>query len=183
MPLSDANNLTPILKEVMRLNPTSILDLGCGVGVYGVLCRQYLDIQAGRLHPEEWLKIICGVEGFKDYANPCWDMYTTVETADFSTKDELERYKGFDLVLMIDSLEHLDGATGSMVLDWLLSNNKQVIVSCPTGSGYLQQGAVNGNEFERHRHEWVPADMEIRGGRIISTDGPCFVASIPRFKE
>lgn len=181
MPLSDAHNITPIMREVVRLNPISILDLGCGVGAYGVLCRQYLDIQAGRLHPNEWTKIICGVEGFKDYANPCWDMYTTMSTEDFS--EGLTAYVDFDLVLMIDSLEHLDGETGAKVLEHLLTYNKHVIVSCPTGNGYQPQGAVNSNEYERHRHHWSAADMEIRGGRIISTDGPCFVASIPRFKQ
>jgi hypothetical protein len=174
MPVSDLNNITPIMNEVWRLGPSSVLDLGIGMGMYGMLCRQLLDIGQRRLDPKQWTTLIVGVEGFTEYKNPLHDYaYSSVMYEDFTKGD----YKGFDLVLMIDSLEHIEKSVGHTLLDRLLQNNKRVIVSCPTGENYLEQGAVFGNEFERHRAHWTEDDFELRGGRTLHK-GICIVSSI-----
>ncbi len=178
MPVSDIGNIGPVVREALRLRPSSILDLGIGVGAYGLLLRQYLDIAQGRLHPDEWEVIISGVEGFEKYRNPVWDMYTHVEIANFAEPEQAVRYGGNDLVLMTDSLEHLDQRTGAWLLDSLIEQNKHVIVSVPVGANYMEQTAFLGNGLEVHRHKWEENDFVVRGATIIHR-GVCVVASIP----
>lgn len=174
MPVSDLANVSPIMCEIWRLRPASIIDIGCGVGSYGSLCRQLLDIQQERLYPKQWTTNIVGVEGFKDYKNPIHDyFYNSVMYEDFTQ----HTYKGYSLCLLLDSLEHIPKECGHKLLDQLLKDNKHVIVACPTGANYVEQSAVFGNEMERHRAHWTPDDFELRGGRIIHHQ-VCVVASI-----
>jgi hypothetical protein len=177
MPVSDPGHISPVITEALRLRPNSVLDLGVGVGIYGALLRQYLDLNAGRLERPTWESVIVGVEGFKHYQNLLWDMYSFIENDNFSDPEQVIRYKGFDLVLMIDSLEHLDGRTGAWLLDTLVEMNKHVIVSVPIAPAYLEQGAVHGNDLEIHRHNWTKADFEVRGAKILH-EGLCLVASL-----
>jgi hypothetical protein len=172
MPTSDGHNILPIIIEVARLNPKTILDLGIGFGKYPVILREYLDIAYGRIKQKDWKVKIYGVEGFEDYRSPCWDVCDYILPHDFSKGT----YAGFDVVLMIDSLEHLDKETGKKVLENLLLGNRNVIVSVPDGD--YPQGAVNGNEFERHRARWREHEFVHMGGRIIY-QGVCLIASIP----
>lgn len=84
--------------------------------------------------------------------NPMWDCYTAVIAGDF-TDPAVASFdgglRGWDMVLMLDSLEHLPWEVGSVFLDRLVQHNRCVIVSVPMGLS--EQGAVHGNEFERHR--------------------------------
>lgn len=174
MPVSDVANITPIMTEVARLRPRTVLDLGVGFGKYGVLCREVLDATYGRWRPMEWEARIDGVEGFKAYANPCYGQYNSVGFEDFSKN--LDKYTGYDLVLMLDSLEHLDATTGGIVLQTLVQNNKNVIVSVPLG--VCPQEDVFGNAFETHRTTFNgPEDFSMYTYRQIYK-GVCLVLSI-----
>lgn len=177
MPTSDANTIPAILNEVCRLNPRSVLDLGAGCGKYGALCREYLDGAHGRFHRGQWWKRIDAVEGCEKYLSDLhYSVYDNVYIEDFTSHKD--KWTGYDLVLMVDSIEHLDRDAGERMLDGLLTNNEHVIVSCPMGVYFQQQDAVWGNEFERHRTNWEPADFTKRGGVCIFS-GVCTVFSIP----
>jgi SAM-dependent methyltransferase len=173
MPTSDPANISPIINNILRLAPLPrrVLDIGVGFGKYGALLREYLDIGMFRIEPEQWATVINGVEGFEKYMNPLWDVYNQVFIEDFRT--HFKNYVGYDLVLMIDSLEHVERPLGDEILDYLTHKNKNVIVSIPDGD--FPQGAVNGNEMETHRARWYQGDFTIRGGRIIHS-GVCAVA-------
>lgn len=171
MPLSDAGNFAPIMHEACRLRPNKVLELGIGFGLYGVGLRQYLDIGQGRYNREDWKIEIVGVEGFQAYKSPLWACYNNVYIHDFSTRE----YKGYDLVLMVDSLEHLDKPCGEKLLDGLVHSNKNVIVSVPNGD--FPQGAVNGNELERHRARWMYNDFPVY--KRCLHKGTCLIFSIP----
>lgn len=165
------------MNEVVRLAPKSVLDLGAGFGLYGALCRNYLDALHGRCHEYLWQARIWGVEAFEGYRNPMWDVYNGVDAADF-TGDRLTWKKaGWDLVLMIDSLEHLTPDVGAKFLDDLVENNRHVIVSVP--NGHMEQGAAHGNEYECHRAMYFgPEFQHFEGSKIIHM-GVCIVVSIP----
>lgn len=150
MPVSDMYNVPSILEEVSRLNPKGVLDLGVGFGKYGALCREVLDAVHGRVSLKTWEALICGIEGFGDYRNPLWDVYNSVTVAKF--EDEYTKIKNWPLILMIDSLEHLPKPDALIILQHLVTHNKHVIVSVPVGN--WPQGAVFGNELERHQSVW-----------------------------
>lgn len=150
MPVSDFYNIPAIVEEVARVKPRGILDLGVGFGKYGALCREVLDAAEGRVAPKSWKALICGIEGFEAYRNPLWDMYQNVTIGNFA--DRYATIQGWPMILMIDSLEHLPKADALVVLQHLIQNNSQVIVSVPVGN--WPQGAVFGNELERHLSVW-----------------------------
>ena len=148
MPVSSIESITPIMLEVARLAPKKVLDLGVGVGKYGALCREVLDGAYGRVRRFDWQSEIIGVEGFRKYSNPIWGAYNHVVESQFHQLPT-SFYRDWDLVLMIDSLEHLEETEGAVLLRRLAEANKRVIVSVPVG--VCPQEAVFGNELERHR--------------------------------
>jgi hypothetical protein len=174
MPWSVIENVPPIANEIQRLNPKRMIDLGVGLGLYGVIARQLLDGIHGRFAPESWTAEIIGVEAFEAYRNPCWASYTDVVIRDFASA-EISGF-GFDLVLMGDSLEHLAPEHGEQFLEQLIARNKQVILSVPNGP--CAQGAAHGNEYEVHRTTFYPNSFDRYGANVLHT-GFCIVASIP----
>lgn len=144
MPTSDYHQVSDIMGEIQRLSPKSVLDLGCGFGKYGVLCREILDARFGRCRPDQWEANIVGVEIFGAYRNPCWEIYNR-----FTQGPIREAYSGYDLVLMIDSLEHFAPEPGRELLARLVAQNKHVIVSVP--NGVMIQETTFGNPAERHK--------------------------------
>lgn len=174
MPVSEMSNIAPIMQEVVRLRPKVVVDLGVGGGKYGVLCREALDWVHGRCAPETWQAMIVGMEGFESYRNPAWSCYTNVEIVDFVAV--YEKIQNCDLVMMIDSLEHLDMPTAKTVLETLVKNNKHVIISVPIGE--CPQGEVFGNTYEKHRSTWSgPRDFLKYNFRVLH-EGVCCVVSI-----
>lgn len=175
MPISSWQAISDIMAEVVRLDPKSVLDLGAGFGIYGALCRNYLDARHGRCNTEDWDIQIDGIEGFSRYRNPLWQTYNSLSIWDFS--DPKLGTFGYDLVLMVDSLEHLEPEAGAAFLDKLVAGNKHVIVSVP--NGVMEQGAAHGNELECHRTTYFPGDFGRFPGVSTIHLGLCIVVSIP----
>src|SRR3990172_13362355 len=142
MPISDINAIPAIVNEIYRLQPERMIELGIGFGKYGVLCREVLDAMYGRCRPDQWFRKIDGVEAHGAYENPCWKVYNWVDVGNFLGKE----IAGYDLVLMVDSLEHLTKNDGEILLGRLILSNKHVIVSVPIGP--MPQGETFGNEYE-----------------------------------
>lgn len=174
MPVSDLSHVPVVMSEVMRLNPGRVYDVGVGFGKYGVLCREVLDATYGRCRPNDWGVVINGVEGFVKYRNPCWELYDDVlHGVDIASI--YDTIIGYDLVLFMDVMEHFPKEVGQTILQTLVQNNKQVIVSVPIGD--CPQGAVFGNEYEVHRASYQPKDFNMYNG-IVLHRGTCFVMSI-----
>lgn len=173
MPISDLSGLPAIAAEVMRLQPKTVMDLGVGCGMYGVVCRQVLDGQYGRVQPHQWERAIFGIEGWEAYRNPAWGAYDAVYIGDFSRMMDGHQY---DLVLMIDSLEHLTPEAGAAFLEGLVQNNRHVIISVPTADSSTQ-GEPHGNAFECHRTQYRGHEFDKYSPTILH-QGYCRVVSI-----
>ena len=146
MPISNWEAIPAIMNEVYRLQPQMVLDLGIGFGKWGALLREVLDGMHGRCARGQWQARIYGMEVHGAYRNPAWNCYNNISEVDFACIGELQNW---DLVLMIDSLEHLEPEQGLAILDALVENNRHVIISVPVVP--MPQGAMYGNEFETHR--------------------------------
>jgi len=178
MPISDYRHIPQVLDEVYLLQPETVLELGIGFGKWGVLLREVLDAMYGRCRPDQWIRQIAGVEAWDRYKNPAWGAYNQVIPGDFA-EFSFCPWDGMDLVMMMDSLEHLTPEVGRPFLDSLVANNKQVIISVP--NGYMPQDeAVYGNEYEKHRWTFNGLEEFERFPNVkLLYQGLCTVVSIP----
>ncbi len=174
MPMSSPENLLPIAAELCALNPAAVCELGVGFGLIGGLTRQMLDVIHGRVQPNAWRHTIVGIEGFPEYKNPMWEIYNRVSIADFRLM--YGEIKKWPLVMMIDSLEHVERHEADAILDDLVNNNRHVIISVPLGT--CPQEAEFGNELERHRSTWNGPEEFSRYRHRVLHLGICCVVSI-----
>jgi hypothetical protein len=172
MPVSDYHSIPAVLDEVYRLQPEDVLDLGVGFGKWGVLLREVLDAMYGRCAPGQWQREITGVEIHRKYLNPAWESYDCVEIMNFVDLVWNEH----DLVLMMDSLEHLSPEVGRPFLAKLVANNRHVIVSVPNGP--MPQGEVYGNPHEAHLWTFNGLEEFAPYEHTVLHQGLCTVVSI-----
>ena len=169
MPFSNSEQISPIFSEIKRKDVRSVLDVGCGMGVYGMLCRVQLDLYNDEQFYEKledpnrdrWQVRIDGIEGTPEYVPliPEW-AYDHVEVG-----DALEVLKGradgqYDLVLALAIIEHFSKEEGGRFLDELVRVGGRVIVSVPK---QVMPQEVPGKPFETHRSNWSDADFRAKG--------------------
>lgn len=94
MGVSDASNPPFVAKELQRLGPRSILDIGGGFRKCGVIAHECLEARHGRFRRQTCLARIEGTEIFEDYRNPVRDAaYDRVYTGDaLNLVDTLGRF-------------------------------------------------------------------------------------------
>ncbi len=187
MPISDYRHIPQVLDEVYALQPETALELGIGFGKWGVLLREVLDAMYGRCRKDQWQRKIMGYEAWDQYENPCWNAYNQVAIGDFtksrySLVPEWEGLKYWDLVMMMDSLEHLTPEVGRPFLSELVKNNKHVIISVPNGF-MPQDGSPYGNEYENHRWTFNGLEEFQFPGTKLLYQGLCTVVSIPGLRH
>jgi SAM-dependent methyltransferase len=156
MPTSDYHQISDVLHVVQQVDPKTVLDVGVGFGKWGILCREILEVYNSRVSPESWKLRIDGIEIHEPYRNQLWDFaYNQVHIGDAVTIiDEVGTY---DLILCCDVIEHFEKSAGLEFIENLLLHGKMLIITSPRG--FVQQGAIYDNEFERHRSGWGHADF------------------------
>ncbi|MBE3584411.1 MAG: glycosyltransferase [Limnochordaceae bacterium] len=157
MPTSYYQAIPAILDSILAERPRSILDVGMGFGKYGYLCRDILEIPFRRYKKEDWVTRIDGVEACHEYHNPVYDYaYDHVFWGDVTQiVDQLDLY---DVVLMIDVLEHFTKSDGYSIIRKLLNHtNKMLLISTPLYPD--TQTDYNGNSYEMHKSRWHPLDF------------------------
>ena len=174
MPSSSFFLLGPVIRIVRELNPSSVLDVGCGAGKWGVLCREYLDLWDGRESVERRVKIDA-IEIFLEYLGDLhravYDRVHVGNAVDILEGAQPSIEGGFrlgavprdrwDLILCADMIEHLSDVDGSRFIEAALARADALLVTTPQNP--TDQGAVFGNEHERHVSRWTPQDFEPYG--------------------
>lgn len=165
MPFSNSEQISPIISEIKQLQPRTILDVGCGLGLYGFLCRIYLDLYDDvnfydKLKDEEkkrWTVTIDAIEGFEDYVRfiPRWayDDIMVGNAPDILPGVESKKY---DLVLSLAILEHLTKEEGLIFLKELKRVGRKIIVTVPKE---WREQTVPDNPFETHKSHWTDNDL------------------------
>ena len=176
MPQSDHWAVPYVVEAAVALDPASVLDVGVGMGQFGLHLRQALDIARGRLTKPEWKLRLDGVELFEPYRNPIWNYYyDSVVMADART--HLANLAGkYDLILICDVIEHFEKAEAEQVLMMPAKAAKWVLVTTPNGE--YPQGALFGNDAETHRSIWTPRDFRAMGGFVHEIKAT-FLAVLP----
>lgn len=147
MPTSHIDNVPAIIKIVQRLAPKTVLDVGVGMGKYGLLIREYLGGDTGRADV-----VIDGIEGFDGYVT---DIHRAVYRDLFETdfRDFDFRSAHYDLYLMVDVLEHVEKADGHRILRDMAGT---VLVSTPRED---HRAHYEHNPLEDHRSHWMLEDF------------------------
>lgn len=141
-------HISTAVEWIRDVNPKSVLDIGVGFGKWGHLCREYLDVWCGSTSREDWKVRIVGIEGFEPYIHPgSRHMYDEIVIGD--AKEKIHEVGLFDLVIMNDVLEHFTRHWANCMLVNAVAISKAVLVVTP--SNKWPQGALHGNEYERHR--------------------------------
>jgi hypothetical protein len=127
--LSFRENIPIILSAVEKQNHKSVLDIGAGMGKYGLLIReQYLSKKAelGELEPSNDINIDA-VEDTKYLLDKIdgSGIYDHIYKNDvFNIVDELKSNKAHELILIIDVLEHWNKEVGISLI-------KELVTICP----------------------------------------------------
>ena len=161
MPTSNLHQISDVVELIVAADPQSILDVGVGFGKYGVLAREYLELLDGRAIYGDWRRRIDGVEIFPDYLTGLHEtVYDQVIVGDAAEILPGLGEQSYDLVLLIDVIEHFDRPTGNEILRQSLRVGRNVIVSTPLGF-FTQEGFDN--PHEQHRSRWSRRDLKSTG--------------------
>lgn len=165
--LSFRENIPIILAEVEKLNPMRVLDIGAGMGKYGLLIReQYLSKKAeqGELEPVDDIRIDA-VEDTKYLLTPRMiGIYDHVFQEDiFNVEEKLLDY---NLILLIDVVEHWTKEKALEMIGRLLIHGP-ILVSTPKRTGMYKEHFY-GDE-RHHITQWVPEDFKDFKYRIVAS--------------
>lgn len=154
MPTSHHNQLSDIVGLIVRTKPRSILNVGVGFGKYEFLSREYLELWDGRetgYHDRK--SLIEGIELSGDFITPAHEyIYDKIYIGDaLEVAETLERT--YDLILLIDVIEHMDYSKGAALLEKLVERGRNVIVSTPLDIG-PDDKPVGYFESPPHRCQW-----------------------------
>ncbi len=173
MPYSYPQQISTIIEQILRINPMSLLDVGCGLGVYGFLSRIHLeqydlfDENFDVARNPNWKRRIDCIEGFPRYIK-CWHewAYDNIYVGDiieFLNRLSLRR-EIYDMAICIDVIEHFTREEGFLLMDRLESISKAVLISTP--KEFFEQ-SIEQNPLEDHKSLWYPEDFTSRGYVIV----------------
>lgn len=158
MPTSHYNQLNQIMELVSLTKPKRLLDIGVGFGKYGFLSREYLELWYGTGKYDDWITQIDGIEAFEKYLTPVHKyIYNRIYIGNAS--DVLPTLEDrYDLVLIIDVLEHFNHADGRKLLTACRERAENIIISVPRN--WWRQEAAFGNEYEIHQFHWKECHLK-----------------------
>lgn len=153
----------PALSRILDLIPTeatSLLDVGCGRGIVGALCRIYRACRR-----------LVGVDIYRPYLEFCrlHALYDELVEWDLRETPLPFRTAEFDVATAIEVVEHLEKSEGDALLYELERVAGTVIVTTP--NRFFQQKAYDGNEWQRHRSIWSARELRARGYVVIGAGG------------
>ncbi|PIE83224.1 MAG: hypothetical protein CSA09_02785 [Candidatus Contendobacter odensis] len=196
MPYSNVQQITPIMEEILRIRPQKLIDVGCGLGVYGLLSRIQLDLYFDeefykkifrnyRSQKGQWITTIDAIEGFEDYLDyvPSW-VYNNIIIEDVRTALPKIPDNAYDLSLALAIVEHLDKQQGILFIQNLQRISRKVIISVPKN---VQPQSVPDNDFETHRSTWSKEDFVSLGFNVFLPHDhawiPVFDPDLPPYED
>lgn len=143
MPFSKPSIISVFLEELPKIEFKTILDIGIGYGLYGALIRNYYET-----------KIIEGVEKEKRYDNALWGVYDKIYIGDIRNFT----LKKYDLILLIDVIEHLTKKDGKALLARMEKLSKNIFISTPLE--FSQNTGWEDFPSEKHKSLWTMDDFK-----------------------
>ena len=138
------NNL--LETHVAKIQPTNILDVGCGSGSYSEMFK--------RAAPRAVLEAVEPTEKY-------WSAYKLQDKYHILHKMEIQEFtkqdnKIYDLITCFDVLEHLYLSEVIDTLECLTYCSRNIIIAWPTN---VDQGNHEGNPYEKHKSNMTLSDL------------------------
>ncbi len=176
MPTSHHKQISKILDLVILNNPKSVLDIGTGFGKYGMLIREYLELWDGRENYKDFRRVIDGIEAYPDYITPVHKfIYDNLYIGNASSVIN-NLSTEYDLVLLIDVLEHFEQLEGEIIINKILKRNKVLLISVP--KLVEDQDDSFGNPFEIHKSQWSKKNFREYGATYFKKDDYSIIVCI-----
>jgi hypothetical protein len=175
MPSSDLNYVVDVLAAVAAAEPQSILEIGPGFGKYGVLLREMLDLKPGTEGGyAPFSRTIDAIEVERRYLTPIHQyIYNEVHIGDAAAVIRTLGRK-YDLVLMVDVIEHFEKLAAFELLVEALKIAPNVVIATPYG--YYPQGEEFDNPREAHLSGWFPSEFRDGGASYLWRKGLAIIA-------
>lgn len=137
----------------------SLVDVGCGRGIIGALCRIYREP-----------KRLVGIDVYEPYLEFCRQYKLYDEVIGWNLIDLRSEYlpfeeKEFDVATCVEVIEHLPRDVGIKLLDELERVARRVVVTTP--NCYFEQEAYDKNPYQRHVSSWSVSDFKKRGFTVM----------------
>lgn len=169
MPISSYTILPTLAHELHCRAPKTVLDLGIGLGMYGMIVRQYIDMGV-----QPYKTKLIGVEVWDRYENPVWQLYDNIYN--ITIEKFLERDKQtWDCIIIADVIEHFPKFEALKLIEELktrLSGCGILLLSTP--AWFNPQGAEYGNKYETHLCLFEIRDLVEQGFKILKDGTPDF---------
>ncbi len=158
MPVSTSVHISHCLSHIITLQPRSVLDVGLGFGLWGFLCREYLDVMNERVGPDTWQVRIDGIEFWEPYIQAHQRaLHNHIAIGDI--RELAPTLPQYDLIIAGDVIEHLEKRDGLDVLAHLYAKaDRALLVNIPLGEGW-EHPEAHGNPGELHRSQWSVEDF------------------------
>jgi len=185
MPFSHSSQISAIMGYIEGINPSSLLDVGAGMGQYGFLARTNLEninlfdidgANAKQKSRENWRVQIDGIEGCNIYVTPVHNYcYNNLMLGDALKILPSMDDDSYELVLAIDILEHFDKSNGLIFLSELKRiASRAVLISTP--KEFIEQ-VVEANPYEDHRSVWGSDELSACGYKNIIANETSWIAT------
>ncbi len=165
MASSFAAQIPGIIHLIKKLKPASVLDIGKGFGKYGFLIHEYAGIDNKKKIDHSFtLKELSSinidaVEADESLMLPYLkDIYNNIYFGDVTKI--YPALPNYDLILMIDVIEHVYKNDALAVLNYFLKNNCKIIIATP--KDFFQQDLYE-SDFEKHVSHWTKNDFNKLG--------------------
>ena len=145
--VSDSENKELAVKWIKELKPKTVLDIGCGMGIYNILSK---------VKGQHWT----GLEAFAPYIEMfnLYSRYEEIIIAD-ARYVNYDKVGDFDLSITADVLEHMFKHEAKQLIIDLLEHSKYLLISIPVEHQEQQAGYEN-NKFETHIDHWTYEEMK-----------------------
>jgi hypothetical protein len=142
----------PKILDAIPIDCRSLVDVGCGRGIIGALCRVYRA-------PER----LVGIDGFEPYIDFCRRMnfYDEMDLLELKNLPLRFKTREFHVATCIEVIEHLPKDGGEALLDELERIAPVIILTTP--GIYFDQDEYDGNPFQKHLSYWKANEFRQRG--------------------
>lgn len=157
--MPDIKHTHPALPLILNAIPEqvdSLVDVGCGRGIIGALCRIYRE-------PSR----IVGLDAFEDYLEfgkqfKFYDKYMhwDVKMLPLPFED-----KEFEVVTCIEVIEHLPKESGEQLLAEMERIAQYVVIATP--NNFYEQDEYDHNPYQKHLSLWNAGDFKKRRYKVF----------------